>query len=424
LTNNTLLVEEEVQAGDRAVDALAAQAAVRARTLAQPGLRPVVNATGVVVHTNLGRSLLSEAAQSAVAVAAARYSTLEIDLATGERGSRLNTVRELLRELTGAGDALAVNNNAAAVLLTLSTLAAGREVVVSRGELIEIGGSFRLPEIMARSGARLREVGTTNKTHARDYESAIGPDTALILKVHRSNFAIQGFVAEVGLSELVEIGRAHGIPVVEDLGSGALMDLSQRIGPEPGARESLAAGASIVMFSGDKLLGGPQAGILVGESQLIDRLARDPMTRALRLDKLSIAALEATLRGYLEPESAWAEIPTLRQLARPVDELEHAAQALAAKVAEVAPDLTVAVVPVASRVGGGALPMAVLPSAAVALRPRTGRVEALEAELRLGDPAILGRLEDDRLLLDVRTLNEEDGNQIVAALKRRGRESE
>jgi L-seryl-tRNA(Ser) seleniumtransferase len=222
----------------------------------------------------------------------------------------------------------------------------------------------------------------------------------------------------------VEIGRAHGIPVVEDLGSGALMDLSQRIGPEPGARESLAAGASIVMFSGDKLLGGPQAGILVGESQLIDRLARDPMTRALRLDKLSIAALEATLRGYLEPESAWAEIPTLRQLARPVDELEHAAQALAAKVAEVAPDLTVAVVPVTSRVGGGALPMAVLPSAAVALRPRTGRVEALEAELRLGDPAILGRLEDDRLLLDVRTLNEEDGNQIVAALKRRGRESE
>jgi len=406
------------------IEALAAQAAALAGALGRPGLRPVINATGVVVHTNLGRSLLSDAAQAAVAEAAARYSTLEIDLATGERGSRLNTVRELLRELTGAGDALAVNNNAAAVLLTLSTLAAGREVVVSRGELIEIGGSFRLPEIMARSGARLREVGTTNKTHPRDYEAAIGPDTALLLKVHRSNFVMQGFVAEVGLSELVAIGRSHGLPVVEDLGSGAVIDLSARIGPEPTARDSLAAGASIVMFSGDKLLGGPQAGILVGESELIRKLAGDPMTRALRLDKLSIAALEATLRAYLEPERAWAEIPTLRHLARPVDELERAAQSLAAKVGKAAPDLEASVVPTASRVGGGALPMAVLPSAAVALRPRAGKVEALEAELRLGDPAILGRLEDDRLLLDVRTLVKGDEEEVVAALKRRGRESE
>lgn len=403
------------------LDSLARAAAARARGLAVPGLRPLVNATGVVIHTNIGRSVLSEAALVAIREAAARYTTLELDLESGERGARLGTVRELLRELTGAEDALVVNNNAASVLLTLSTLAAGREVVVSRGELIEIGGSFRLPEIMARSGARLREVGTTNKTHPRDYEAAIGPDTALLLKVHRSNFVMQGFVADVPLGELTAIGRAHGIPVVEDLGSGALIDLSARIGPEPTARESLAAGASIVMFSGDKLLGGPQAGILVGDRTLIGRLTRDPMTRALRPDKLSIAALEATLRAYLEPERAWEEIPTLRFLARPAAELECAAQSLRASVAEAAPDLEVTVVPTTSRVGGGALPMAALVSAAVALRPRpgAGKVETLEVELRLADPPVLGRVAEGQLLLDVRTLLPGDPEQIVAALKRR-----
>ncbi len=401
------------------LEALAVEAASRARALAGPGLKPVINATGVVVHTNLGRSILSAAAQAAVAEVASRYTTLEIDLQSGERGARLGTVRELLCELTGAEDALVVNNNAASVLLTLSGLASGREVVVSRGELIEIGGSFRLPEIMARSGARLREVGTTNKTHRRDYETAIGPETALLLKVHRSNFVVQGFVAEVELDELVSIGRARGIPVVEDLGSGALLDLSQRIGPEPTARDSLAAGAAIVLFSGDKLLGGPQAGILVGERALIEKLARDPMTRALRLDKLSIAALEATLRAYLEPERAWAEIPTLRLLVRSPAELESEAHALRAAVASAAPDLEATVAATASRVGGGALPLATLPSAAVVLRPRRGKVEPLEADLRLGDPPILGRLEENQLLLDVRTLLPGDSEKIVTALRQR-----
>jgi L-seryl-tRNA(Ser) seleniumtransferase len=403
------------------IDRLAGEAVQRARTLAELGLRPVINATGVVVHTNLGRSVLSEAAQAAVAVASRGYTTLEFDLESGARGSRLGALRELLIELTGAEDALVVNNNAAGVVLTLSGLAAGKEVVVSRGELIEIGGSFRLPEIMARSGALLREVGTTNKTHIEDYERAIGSETGLLLKAHRSNFVMQGFVAEVGLSELVAVGRARGVPVVEDLGSGALLDLRATIGPEPTARESLAAGASIVLISGDKLLGGPQAGILLGQGDLIRRLARDPMARALRLDKLSIAALEATLRAYLEPERAWAEIPTLRLLVRPLAELEKEATALATAVAEADPELDATVVRTESRVGGGALPMAALLSAAVALRPRSGagRVEELEAELRLGDPPILGRIEAGHLLLDVRTLLPGEAEQVTAALGRR-----
>ncbi len=403
------------------VDALAARAAARARGLAQQGLRPLVNATGVVVHTNFGRSVLSPSAQQAAAAAAARYSTLEFDVEHGRRGARLGAVRELLIELTGAEDALVVNNCAAAVLLTLGALAQGREVLVSRGELVEIGGSFRMPDIMSRSGARLREVGTTNKTHREDYIRAIGPDTALMLKVHRSNFVMDGFVSEVGLAELVAIGREHGLPVAEDLGSGALVDLAAHVGHEPTAAESLAAGASVVMFSGDKLLGGPQAGILVGEGALIRRLALDPLARAVRLDKLSIAALEATLRAYLEPERAWAEIPTLRLLARPRRELLAEAGALAQAVGGVSPDLEVTVVEVASRVGGGALPMAPLPSAAVALRPRGGAdtVEALEADLRTGEPPIVGRIEEGQLILDMRTLLPGDGEQIVAALAQR-----
>jgi L-seryl-tRNA(Ser) seleniumtransferase len=401
---------------------LATRAAAAAHALARPHLRPVVNATGVVVHTNLGRSVLSAAAQEAVARAAAQYSTLEFDLERGERGSRQAAVRDLLIELTGAEDALVVNNNAAAVLLTLSGLAHGREVIVSRGELVEIGGSFRLPDIMARSGARLREVGTTNKTHLADYARAIGPETALILKVHRSNFAMAGFVAEVALPDLVALGRAHGIPVAEDLGSGALLDLGARVGSEPTAAMSLAAGAGVVMFSGDKLLGGPQAGVLVGEVALLRRLASDPLARALRLDKLSLAALEATLRAYLEPGRAWAEIPTLRLLARPVEELAAAAAALAAEIAREAPDLEVCVAAMTSRVGGGALPTVALPSAGIALRPRSGAVAALEAELRGGEPPILGRIEEGQLLLDLRTLLPGDRERIMAALRARAQD--
>jgi L-seryl-tRNA(Ser) seleniumtransferase len=415
----------ERELSPRATDDLARRAAERARRLWRPGLRPVINATGVVVHTNLGRSLLAKSAQEAVATAAARYVTLEIDLESGERGARVGAVREILVELTGAEDVLAVNNNAAAVLLVLSGLAAGREVVVSRGELIEIGGSFRIPEIMARSGARLREVGTTNKTHRRDYEQAIGPETALILKAHRSNFVMQGFVAEVGLAELAAIGKEHGVPVVEDLGSGALLDLRSAVGPEPTVRESLAAGADLVTFSGDKLLGGPQAGIVAGRRRLVERLARDPLARAVRLDKLTLAALEATLRLYLEPERAWSEIPTLRLLARPFSELEGEAKALAQRIAAADLTLEVKVDQTESRVGGGALPLLALPSAAVFVRPRpeTGeRVEDLEAELRLGDPAVLGRLEAGWVVLDLRAMLSGDAEIVAGRLGQRAQD--
>ncbi len=400
------------------VDRLAARAAARARMLASRGLRPVINGAGVVIHTNLGRSVLSEMAQKAVHDAAARYSTLEFDLERGERGSRLDTIRDLLIEITGAEDALAVNNCAAAVLLTLGGLASGREVLVSRGELIEIGGSFRLPDIMARSGARLREVGTTNKTHLEDYAKAIGPSTGLILKVHRSNFVMDGFTAEAGLAELVALGRSRGLQVAHDLGSGALVALGVRIGHEPTVGDSLACGADIVMFSGDKLLGGPQAGIMVGSASLIRRLARDPMARAMRLDKFSIAALEATLRAYLEPERAWVEIPTLRLLARSKEDLGAEAAALAAAITAVRADLEVGVVETTSRVGGGALPMAAIPSVAVGLSPRpgAGSVEDLETGLRCGHPAVLGRIEGGQLLLDVRTLLPGDAELIVGAL--------
>jgi L-seryl-tRNA(Ser) seleniumtransferase len=393
-------------AGETSADQLAARAVEFAARLARPALRPVINATGVVVHTNLGRSLLAPSARAAVLTAASRYVTLEIDLETGERGSRQGAVRELLCELTGAEDALAVNNNAAAVLLALSGLAGGREVIVSRGELIEIGGSFRIPDIMARSGARLREVGTTNKTRVSDYEQAIGPETALLFKAHRSNFVMSGFVSEVTLPELVALGETRGVPVVEDLGSGALLDLSPAAGHEPTARESLEAGAALVMFSGDKLLGGPQAGLLVGRRELIGRLARDPMARALRLDKLALAALEATLRLYLEPERAWAEIPTLHLLARPAAELSREAEALASGIAAADPGLETKTARVESRVGGGALPLLPVPSWGAAARPRpgSGRVEELDADLRQGEPAVLGRLDAGWLILDVRTI--------------------
>jgi L-seryl-tRNA(Ser) seleniumtransferase len=403
------------------VEALAGRAAVLAARMARPALRPVINATGVVVHTNLGRSLLAAAAREAVALAASRYVTLEIDLERGERGARQGVVRELLCELTGAEDALAVNNNAAAVLLVLSGLAAGREVIVSRGELIEIGGSFRIPEIMARSGARLREVGTTNKTRIADYEQAIGGETALLLKAHRSNFVMEGFVSEVTLPELVALGEARGIPVVEDLGSGALLDLDAVVAHEPTARESIEAGAALVTFSGDKLLGGPQAGLLCGRRELVQLLTRDPMARALRLDKLTLAALEATLRLYLEPERAWAEIPTLRLLARGVAELQPEAEALAAAIARADPRLEANAVPVESRVGGGALPLLAVPSMGVAVRPRPGegRVEALESDLRLGEPAVLGRLDAGWLILDLRTLLAGETTEIVRLVGQR-----
>jgi L-seryl-tRNA(Ser) seleniumtransferase len=396
---------------------LLVRARARAEDLARPHPEPVLNATGIVLHTNLGRAPLAPGAARAVELAARSYGDLEIDLASGERGSRGAAVEHKLRLLSGAAGALAVNNNAAAVLLVLAGLAQGRSAIVSRGELVEIGGSFRVPEIMASAGVRLVEVGTTNRTHLRDYESAIDADTALLLKVHRSNFALRGFVAEVDLPELSDLAAQRGLPLAEDLGSGTLIDLSQRGFPEEiYAPARLARGAGVVCFSGDKLLGGPQAGIiLTRDAALADHLRRHPLARALRLDKLSLAALDWTLSAHLE-ERAERELPVLRQLLAPPDELRERAAALADRLcasegfrakAEVAADRSYA--------GGGSLPEHALDSWVVRIEAPAG-AERLAARLRTGRPPVLARVRDDRLVLDVRTLLDGDEDRLVHAL--------
>ncbi len=364
----------------------------------QPSLRRVINATGVLVHTNLGRAPLAEAALARVAEVGAGYSNLEYDLERGERGSRQDHLGPLLQRLTGAEAALVVNNNAAAVLLALAALAEGREVVVSRGELIEIGDGFRIPDVLARSGARLVEVGTTNRTRAVDYERAIGPETAVLLRVHQSNFRVLGFTERPELSELATIAKRSGLPLVDDLGSGALA----RIGDEPTPAESLRAGADLVCFSGDKLLGGPQAGIVVGRAELVERLRRHPLQRALRADKLTLAALEGTLAPALDP-SRRDEIPVLRMLHEPVEAVRARAERLAGLVGGEVED-TVA------RVGGGALPLAELPSAACAVE------EELAEPLRVGDPPVVAVVRDGRTLLDCRTLTDADVAAVAAAV--------
>jgi L-seryl-tRNA(Ser) seleniumtransferase len=382
-------------------------AAVRAAGLFS--LRPVINATGVVLHTNLGRALLSDLARERVAAVAAAYSNLEMDLATKERGSRYSHVEALLRRLTGAEDALVVNNNAAAVLLALETLAHGKEVVVSRGELIEIGGEFRIPDIMLRSGALLREVGATNRTHLHDYAEAIGPNTALLLKVHTSNYRVIGFTAEVSSRELVELGRElgreRGIAVMEDLGSGSLVDLRPWGFPyEPTVPEVVGSGVDLVTFSGDKLLGGPQAGIVVGKKAIVSRLKKNPWNRALRIDKFTIAALEATLAAY-EAGTARETVPTLRLLTEPLTAVTaRARRVLRGLGADVAARTGARVEQGTAQVGGGALPTVELPTAGVALGASDAAARALDAALRVGDPPVVGRLVEDRLFLDCRTV--------------------
>ncbi len=378
--------------------------------------RPVVNATGVVLHTNLGRSPLPVGAAEAVRDVAVGYSDLELDLTTGRRGSRLGALEPKLRELSGAEAAYACNNNAAAVMLALDTLARGREVVVSRGELVEIGGSFRVPDIMARAGVRLVEVGTTNRTHPHDYESAITADTALLLKVHRSNFSQQGFVTDVGLDEVVGIGRAAGIPVMEDLGSGTLLDLTERGFPaEAFAPSRVALGADVVCFSGDKLLGGPQAGILLGTHDAIDAMRSNPLARALRLDKMSLAALDWTLTAYLEGR-AESEIPVVGQLLASPADLERRARSLADRVAERVKDAArVDVEADRAPVGGGSLPGFELDTWVVALRPRRG-VTKMAAALRGAATPVLARVRDDAILFDLRTVRDADVASIEAAL--------
>jgi L-seryl-tRNA(Ser) seleniumtransferase len=387
---------EEIQAGVDPGDLrvrLAAELAA-ART---PSLRRVLNATGVIVHTNLGRAPLAEAALDHVRDATRGYSNLEFDLTTGSRGSRQDHVAGILRRLTGAESALVVNNNAAAVLLALAALGEGREVIVSRGELIEIGDGFRIPDVLARSGARLVEVGTTNRTRAADYEQAIGPETAVLLRVHQSNFRVVGFTEQPRVEELARVARRHALPLVDDLGSGVLGALTD----EPSAREALAAGADLVCFSGDKLLGGPQAGIVAGRADLVERLRRHPLQRALRADKLTIAALEGTLQLHLDaPE----RIPVLRMLREPADAVRERAKRLAAAVGGTVEGTF-------ARVGGGALPLAELPSFACAIE------EALVGPLRAGSPPVVGIVRDGRLLLDCRTLDDNEVDEVAAAVR-------
>jgi L-seryl-tRNA(Ser) seleniumtransferase len=386
-------------------EALAARVVAVTQRAGLFSLRPVINATGVVLHTNLGRALLSDLARERVAAVAGAYSNLEMDLVTKERGSRYSHVEVLLRRLTGAEDALVVNNNAAAVLLALETLAHGREVVVSRGELIEIGGEFRIPDIMLRSGAVLREVGATNRTHLRDYAEAIGPNTALLLKVHTSNYRVVGFTADVSSRELTELGRQRGIPVMEDLGSGSLIDLRPWGFPyEPTVPEVVASGVDLVSFSGDKLLGGPQAGIVVGQRAIVSRLKRNPWNRALRIDKFTIAALEATLDAY-DAGTARETVPTLRLLTEPLAGVQaRARRVLRGLGAETSRRLAARVIGGRAQVGGGALPTVELPTAGLALGATDAAARALDAALRVGDPPVVGRLVDDRLFLDCRTV--------------------
>jgi L-seryl-tRNA(Ser) seleniumtransferase len=389
---------ETIAAGGSPGD-LAALLRAELRALRAPRLRRVLNATGVLVHTNLGRAPLAEHALERVVEAARGYSNLEYELVEGRRGSRQDHVAAALRRLTGAEAALVVNNNAAAVLLALAALAEGREVVVSRGELIEIGDGFRIPDVLARSGARLREVGTTNRTRAADYERAVGPETGALLRVHQSNFRVVGFTEQPSVAELAAVARRHGVPLVDDLGSGVLVALEG----EPSARESLAAGADLVCFSGDKLLGGPQAGVVVGRAELVERLRRHPLQRAVRADKLTLAALEGTLALYAEPGRAGQEVPVLRMLGEPAESVRARASRLAEAVGGEVEE-TVA------RAGGGALPLAEIASYACAVE------EELAGPLREGEPPVVGIVRDGRLLLDCRTLTDAEAEEVAAAV--------
>jgi L-seryl-tRNA(Ser) seleniumtransferase len=366
----------------------------------QPSLRAIFNATGVILHTNLGRAPLPEAAVRAIQETAAGYSNLEYDIDRGERGSRYVHSVALLREMTGAADAIVVNNCAAGLVLALNTLARGREVLVSRGELIEIGGSFRVPEIMAKSGARLVEVGSTNRTHASDYAAAMNDRVAAIVKVHRSNFAVAGFVAEATVGELAPLARDRQVPVLHDLGSGLLISLERYgLAGEPTARDAIAAGASLVFMSGDKLLGGPQAGIVAGDAALIARLRGNPLARALRVDKLTLAALEATLALYRDPETVVRSVPVLAMLTAPVEAIRARAEAVAARIR--AHGIEATVTDSVASVGGGAFPASHIASAALAL---AGDAVGVEARLRMGQPPIVGRIAGGAVLLDLRTV--------------------
>jgi L-seryl-tRNA(Ser) seleniumtransferase len=416
-------LRQRVKAGD-ALDGEGSATGVGERVAArlahemQPRLREVINATGIVLHTNLGRAPVADVAAQAAHDAARGYLNLELDLETGKRSSRQSAVRDWVCRLTGAESATAVNNNAAATVLVLRALCQGKEVVISRGQLIEIGGSFRIPEIMAVSGAVLREVGTTNITRPADYERAIGPHTGALLRVHSSNYRVSGFTKSVPLSDLVALGQKHKMPVIDDIGSGALIDFA-RFGfqGEPVARDSITAGADLVLFSGDKLLGGPQAGIIAGKKELVQKVEKDPLMRAFRLDKMTLAALEATLRLYLHEERALREVPVLRMLGTSLDELQHRAEGLAERLQGVN-GLSVEARPDMAYVGGGSLPDQALKTWVVEVIPAGISDAELAQRLRTGSPAVMGRLRDGKLVLDVRTVFANQEATLVEAMRR------
>ena len=402
-TRQAILKEQEADVSEPSLMDAAARLAQQKNA---PNLVPVINATGVVLHTNLGRALLSQAALDNIRTISGSYSNLELNIDTGKRGLRYSAVEELICELTGAESAIAVNNNAGAVFLALNTLAAGTEVVVSRGELVEIGGSFRVPDVMSKSGCCLKEVGTTNRTHAKDYRNAVTEHTGLFLKVHTSNYKIEGFTKSVGLDEMAELGKELGIPVMEDLGSGTFVDFSKfGLPAEPVVADSIASGADVVTFSGDKLLGGPQAGIIAGKKEALDQIKSNPLTRALRIDKMTLAALEATLRLYRDPAKAMEEIPTLRMLTMDFDTIAQRADQWQADLAARCKDQAViATADLNSRPGGGSFPELVLPTRCLTVKPAKLSVTRLERAMREQTPAVIGRIENDQYVIDPRTV--------------------
>lgn len=417
---NVILADDPAMTAAEIADAaLLSEIAQTTRAAMALNLARTINATGVVVHTNLGRSLLAQPAVDHILSIAGRYSNLEYNLETGKRGSRYSLVEDLICEISGAEAAMVVNNNAAAVLLSLDTIARNREVIVSRGELVEIGGSFRIPDVMAKSGAILKEVGATNRTHPADYQRAITPETGLLLKVHASNFGMVGFTASVSLTDLVALGEKYGLPVMEDLGSGTFVDFSRYgLTKEPTVQESVAAGVDIVTFSGDKLLGGPQAGIIVGTKPIIDKIKQNPLTRALRIDKMTLAGLESTLRLYRDEKTAVTAIPTLRMLTCSMADIAARAETLKSMIDAMGDSRVSATLhDLPSRAGGGALPLLELPSRGVGIAINDMTAAMIENRMRRQSPPIIGRIIDDLYLMDMRTVQTDELPEILFAIQ-------
>lgn len=410
--------EEEAEKFSLTMEKVIEETEKKARDNYALSLKKVINGTGTVLHTNLGRSLISEKIKDEIWTAASRYSNLEYDLEKGERGSRYIHLTDMIKRLTGAEDVLVVNNNAAAVMLVLSTMAKGGEAIVSRGELVEVGGSFRIPSVMALSGADLVEIGATNKTHLKDYEEAITENTRALMKVHTSNYRIMGFTESISVAELVELGKKYDLPVIEDLGSGVFIDLSKYgLEYEPTVLDSIHRGADIVTFSGDKMLGGAQAGIIVGKKKYISAMKKNQLTRALRVDKLTICALEATLRMYLDEEEAVKNIPTLNMITMPMEELERKANLLYAEIEKLNLDADVHIEECLSQVGGGSMPLETMKSRGIAITPNNMNVSTLERKLRLSDSHIIARVYDNKYVLDVRTIFEDEFVDVANELK-------